>query len=162
MHSVFLIVLILKSAFSRCHSSQDSTIVLLAISSNSATSLSSTYCRRFFSLCSPCTNSLLITLYSPTLRSPYRIAGIHAHYSWLYFLNKSRIQPMWLGNKKRTSFMREESLFIDRFMDLWILILKAINNIVFVRLEDFQWMMTLKYLILKRKINILYYYIYEF
>lgn len=33
------------------------------------------------------------SLYSPTLRSSYRIAGIHAHYSWHYFLNKSRTQP---------------------------------------------------------------------
>lgn len=34
------------------------------------TSPTSTYCRRLFSFCSPCTNSLLIMLYSPTLRPP--------------------------------------------------------------------------------------------
>lgn len=78
-HTWLLIVLILKSVLPRCRLSRSITIVSPSISPDSpAAPFLPTYCCRLFSFCSPCTNSLLIMLYSTTLRSPYSKAGIHA------------------------------------------------------------------------------------
>lgn len=114
IYTVFLIVPILKRVFSQLSSLAEyyDRVARYILQQHPLQPPLHLYSRRLFSFCSPCTNSLLIMLYSPTLRPPCIAQHAPAHYSYHYFFNKSGAQRARPGNRKKETLYLLMLIFV--------------------------------------------------